>query len=294
MAPKETILRNPARLFPIRTLSLVLALGWLVPGSAAATPTVMVAISGTQLVTGASFSEGAAQFQVGGELLRLMPLGTAGINGGPHAEGFAADSGTFWGSVKTGLEPYDATAVVTWGENYVKQSARDTIEAAITGGSIVLTDFGGLPSIDFLGSIEFVAFVDHPSVSTNEFEHVAEVTGSYGDWMLAQNSGDLAINTEFVTGPGDDTATWTLEAVTLYFELSSIPGGDSFGVQYRFEVHARGRGGETSAAAYFRDPISLTGGITVTPHGPIPVPEPGTLGLGAIGLAALGMRRARR
>lgn len=281
-------------------LLLSLSLEWLVSGSAYATPTMYVEVEGTNLQTGTPFRQ-FSPVVVGGELFETAPLGNSfGINGAPLAEGFSSESGTFWGWVRTGVTPYYAASRVVWHETYQKQATSDTLEAEIAGGHIILTDFGGDPSIDFLGRVEFHAIIRHPSVTTQpEFHHEAEVTGSYDAWTLVLDEGDLAPHTSFRTEstvglPGDDKAIWELEPVTIFFDLQNIPIGDTFQIIYIVDVTARGRGGETSAAAYFRDPVSFTGGITVVPNGPIAVPEPSLGGFAALGLVPLALMRARR
>lgn len=294
---------HPVRRFPIRLLSSLSILVALAAGSAVAVPNFDIALEGNNLMSGIPFEAGVGVSpQFGGELSRAVPLGPIGINGPALAEGYASDSGTFWGLARTGFTPYYAHTHVAWSETYVKQSATDTIEAEITGGEIKITDFGGDPSINFLGEVHFVAAVIHPNVSTIEFEHTAEVTGFFDNWTLVQNSGDLAIHTDFTTRTdvglsGHETAVWSLENVTIFFDLQDVPIGDSFDVVYVVDLYAQGRGGETSAGAYFRDPISPTGGITVTPLGPIPVPEPALGGLVVLApllLERLGARRRTR
>jgi len=90
-------------------------------------------------------------------------------------------------------------------------------------------------------------------------------------------------------------ANYLLSDLRVTIDLSSIAIGDPFELRYLADVGAANAGGETSASAWFRDPASMDGAITVSygllPTSEVPGPAPGVLLLfGLIGLAGLRVR----
>jgi len=287
---------------PLRLLSrllLVLLLGASgagVPGPARSA-TLTIDLFGTDLVTDTDFDLPTLE-QSGGSarLARLLdspPLPASDAFGGPAvAEGYADDSGTFWALGRTGLAAHSANVIVHWGMEFVKQSASAELTADITGGVIELQDFGGGPEIDLFGKLIFAAAIDGEDVLV----HSASVQGRADDFILEQ-SGDLSASTSYQTfssvgGATDDTALWTLAPQEIPLDLSQVAVGERFHVRYDLVATVVGAGGETIAEAWFRDPVSGSGGVALTTSGLVPVPEPGTAGL--VGVAAIALAAARR
>ena len=278
---------------------LGLLLGGAVP--AAATPSLFVDISGTNLTTGAPFAVPGSS--VGGTVQLSAPLASPGLPGsgvgGPaHVEGYADDTGTFWVSARTGLEAFAGDASVIWSDTYTKQSVTDVLEVAITGGHIILDDFGSSSTAVLNGELQFAVFLSTPGSGGGQAElyHQVSVTGRLDSWTLMEQ-GDLGAYSSFTTLSSgglsvDTTAIWTLGPVTVQIPLDDYAVGDPFHVDYLAIATVQGAGGETAAGAFFRDPLSLTGGVSVRALGPTPVPEPAVVSLLALALA-LGVRGRR-
>lgn len=289
---------------PLSLPCLLLALLFGAVAPSAATPALQVDLGGTNLTTGAPFSIGNSQ--VGGTLQLSAPLASPGLPGGgvsgpSFVQGYADDTGTFWVEARTGLEAFAGNADVVWSETYTQQSVADVLEVAITGGHIILEDFGSQSTAVMRGRVEFYVFLYTPGGGTVSAEllHIAEVTGRADNWNLMEQ-GDLGAHSSFTTaslsGSVEDTAIWTLSGVTVQVPLTQFAVGDDFAVDYVAFVNVQGAGGETAATAFFRDPISLTGGVSVRALGPTPVPEPAWIswiGLAlVIGAAGRATRRA--
>ena len=245
---------------------------------------------------------GAAFFGDTGALHLERPLDTPGlpsegVDGPPLAQAHADDTGTFWVLARTGTIPYDADAISRWGETYVKNGATDKLVADISGGRIRVLHYGGQPGFDLLGRVEFFVFVGDERVVT----HTAEIHRPEAGPFRIEDQGDLLAYTSSGTSTQGGSVTveahWTLDPVALEIPLDHIAIGEVFDVDYFAFVRVEGAGSETSATAYFRDPVSLDGGITVSADGPTPVsvPEPRAWQLAAIGglvLIACARRRA--
>jgi hypothetical protein len=261
--------------------------GALAPLQASSLPQLAVDLSGTDLFANIPFDEG--DFQIGGTLHLSHALDSPTLPPGSGiVEGYADESGTFWAASRTGFIPYIARANVQWSETFVKNGADDTVTAEITGAHILMQYFGGLPGYGLLGRVEFYVWVG----SDRQKQHIAEITRpENGDFMLSE-SGDFLGSTSY--GADASTADWIMEPISVELDLSSIQVGSTFTVDYIAFVRAEGAGGETTVSAFFRDPVSMTGGVTITPNGPTPVPEPAhwlLLGVGALVLRAASARR---
>ncbi len=216
---------------------------------------------------------------------------------------FADDDGVFWASASVeSIEPYSIDATAVWEDELTREAGSNAIFANITGATLELIDWGAFLDTDLIAGMRFEAVLNGETVLLHE----TTLSGRGGEpdsFSLDTPSelpGSIDTYSKFLADGSDYiySATYSLAPISAAIDLSGIAVGESFTIRFIATVFASNAGGETFAKAWFRDPISQSGGISVS-YGNLAgsvatVPAPAALWLMAAGIAPLAAAARRR
>ncbi len=243
-----------------------------------------------------------------GTVSALISAPSVSALGPARGEAYADTSGTFWASATAGaLDAYETSGYSVFLDDFVRPAGVDTFQANISGAALELVDYGGGNfNGDLFATIAMTVQFLIPGGPDPIFNYETTLKGRGG----SPDSFELTGAEDFQGGTGALTTRLTpggivysklyeLDPVTLTFDLDALGIGinSAYSVALQALTFAGNTGGETSASAWFRDPVTGLGGITVggmLGSDPVAVDAPPTIWLVGSGIAALfGLRRRR-
>lgn len=279
-------IRIPAGCFPFACLAIIAA----VPATALAYPNVLMEtdVWYTQRATGATDTDGDGD-AVGAISSSIAAPGI----GSAAAEAYANEGGTFWVSAYArSLEPYEMIARSLWDFQDIRPAGADTVSAQVTGTILRLTDYGSVAGFDLRASVTLEAYLDTELL----FIDSTALSGRGGF-----NGGNFTVTPPYILSettiqPSGYVSEIFVEigSYDIPIDISGIPVGTPYSVRFIATATAANAGGETTANAWFRDPFSGAGGISIAYTNRSTVPLPASIGLLGLALIPLTQRRIRR
>ena len=199
---------------------------------------------------------------------------------------FAEEGGVYYASASSGLDAGTARADVIWRHTYTR-TAGPPPDFVISGAGLDVLDFNGKQD-DLYANLVLGWSVGGGSGGFID----AEISGDAGSFATVDD-GDIRGTFVADSSFPDNALSWQLATpVRVVLDVSHVPIGGTYDLEFLLTVRVRGGGGESQALAYLRDPISGGGGIQV-PSAVVPEPHTGSLVLVGAGLLAAWRRRTR-
>lgn len=203
------------------------------------------------------------------------------------AEGYADATGTFWASATTGTQAFQGEAFALYSTIFRRTADDATFAFEITGATLDLFDGGSvIQGFDLEAEFRLVGDVGIIGCGANcgfaRFEVEAKIQGDAGGYGIVDERYELRGTASGPASPdrgvgptfGGAGYTYRLRPLTISVDISSVAIGEKINPVGDVRVKVRGRGGETFASAFARDPAGVGSPFRIVTTGFEEVPEP--------------------